>query len=225
MDHRQPRRARHPARCARAGPEPSLGPAPTVRPALRSRRPAWSGADVGRPPRGPALGFSARHAARPGDRRAAPRGGGPRGHGWVRSPRRVSRSCSPARRRGAHRGERAGERSRVGPAPEVDKLLLQGDLTGIVPGRPSGPLERLLEDAADVESRGAAITVRFTPESLTRAFDAGRTADDLLAELAAHSRAPLPSRSTTSSVTPPGATVDCAWAPHRATSAPRTPRC
>jgi hypothetical protein len=76
--------------------------------------------------------------------------------------------------------------------PEVDDLLLQGDLTGIVPGRPSAALERLVEDAAEVESRGAAITVRFTPESLTRAFDAGRTADDLLAELAAHSRAALP---------------------------------
>lgn len=76
--------------------------------------------------------------------------------------------------------------------PEVDDLLLQGDLTGIVPGRPSTALERLLEDAAEVESRGAAITVRFTPESLTRAFDAGRSAEDLLAELAAHSRTPLP---------------------------------
>ncbi|MFF3065911.1 helicase-associated domain-containing protein [Oerskovia sp. NPDC057915] len=76
--------------------------------------------------------------------------------------------------------------------PEVDDLLLQGDLTGIVPGRPSTALERLLEDAAEVESRGAAITVRFTPESLTRAFDAGRTADDLLADLAGHSRASLP---------------------------------
>ncbi|MFD6164119.1 helicase-associated domain-containing protein [Oerskovia sp. NPDC060287] len=76
--------------------------------------------------------------------------------------------------------------------PEVDELLVQGDLTGIVPGRPSGALERLLEDAADVESRGAAITVRFTPESLTRAFDAGRSAEDLLTELAAHSRTPLP---------------------------------
>ncbi|MFJ4106904.1 helicase-associated domain-containing protein [Oerskovia enterophila] len=76
--------------------------------------------------------------------------------------------------------------------PEVDELLVQGDLTGIVPGRPSAALERLLEDAADVESRGAAITVRFTPESLTRAFDAGRSAEDLLTELASHSRTPLP---------------------------------
>ncbi|MBD5786627.1 helicase-associated domain-containing protein [Cellulosimicrobium terreum] len=76
--------------------------------------------------------------------------------------------------------------------PEVDDLLLQGDLTGIVPGRPSGALGRLLEVAADVESRGAATTVRFTGESVVRALDHGRTADDLLAALATHSRTPVP---------------------------------
>lgn len=76
--------------------------------------------------------------------------------------------------------------------PEVDDLLLQGDLTGIVPGRPSRTLERLVEVAADVESRGAATTVRFTPESVLRALDRGATADELLAELASHSRTPVP---------------------------------
>ncbi|WP_454042891.1 helicase-associated domain-containing protein [Cellulosimicrobium sp. Marseille-Q8652] len=76
--------------------------------------------------------------------------------------------------------------------PEVDELLLQGDLTGIVPGRPSGTLSRLVEIAADVESRGAATTVRFSAESVVRALDHGRTADDLLDDLAAHSRTPVP---------------------------------
>ncbi|MCB7136934.1 helicase-associated domain-containing protein [Cellulosimicrobium marinum] len=75
---------------------------------------------------------------------------------------------------------------------QVDEILLQGDLTGIVPGRPSGALERLVEVAADVESRGAATTVRFTAESVVRALDHGRTADDLLDDLAAHSRTPVP---------------------------------
>ena len=74
----------------------------------------------------------------------------------------------------------------------VDDLLLQGDLTGIVPGRPTPALEALLADSAAVESRGSAITVRFTPESVTRALDAGRTGDELLAELASHSRSGLP---------------------------------
>ncbi|KAJ8140681.1 hypothetical protein OY671_006132, partial [Metschnikowia pulcherrima] len=76
--------------------------------------------------------------------------------------------------------------------PEVDDLSLQGDLTGIVPGRPSRTLERLVEVAADVESRGAATTVRFTPESVSRALDRGATADESLAELASHSRTPVP---------------------------------
>ncbi|ARU50737.1 hypothetical protein CBR64_03710 [Cellulosimicrobium cellulans] len=75
---------------------------------------------------------------------------------------------------------------------EVDDLLLQGDLTGIVPGRPSRTLERLVEVAADVESRGAATTVRFTPDSVLRALDRGATADELLGDLAAHSRTPVP---------------------------------
>ncbi|WP_265522562.1 helicase-associated domain-containing protein [Oerskovia flava] len=76
--------------------------------------------------------------------------------------------------------------------PEVDDLLLQGDLTGIIPGRPSGDLERLVDAVAEVESRGAATTVRFTPDSVVRALDQGRGAEDLLTDLAAHSRTPLP---------------------------------
>lgn len=76
--------------------------------------------------------------------------------------------------------------------PAVDEILLQGDLTGVVPGRPSPELEDLLDRTAHVESRGGALTVRFTPESVRRALDAGSTADGLLAELAAHSRAGVP---------------------------------
>jgi hypothetical protein len=74
----------------------------------------------------------------------------------------------------------------------VDDLLLQADLTGIVPGRPSEDLEALLETCARVESRGGAVTVRFTPESVRGALDAGTTADDLLAALAAHTRGGVP---------------------------------
>jgi Helicase conserved C-terminal domain len=77
------------------------------------------------------------------------------------------------------------------PAP-VDDVLLQGDLTGIVPGRPTSELAALLDRSAVVESRGAAITVRFTAESVQGALDGGETADDLLARLAAHSRGRVP---------------------------------
>lgn len=76
--------------------------------------------------------------------------------------------------------------------PDVDEVLLQGDLTGIVPGRPSPGLAALLEGAAQVESRGAALTVRFTETSVRRALDTGRTAEDLLAELSRHARAGVP---------------------------------
>ncbi|MEL7976604.1 helicase-associated domain-containing protein [Isoptericola sp. F-RaC21] len=76
--------------------------------------------------------------------------------------------------------------------PEVDEVLLQGDLTGIVPGRPSQALALLLERSADVESRGAATTVRFSPSSVTRALDHGTTADELLEALAERSRVPVP---------------------------------
>ncbi|HWV77024.1 MAG TPA: helicase-associated domain-containing protein [Isoptericola sp.] len=84
------------------------------------------------------------------------------------------------------------EALRAALPPEVDEVLLQGDLTGIVPGRPSQALAVLLERSADVESRGAATTVRFSPASVTRALDHGTTADELLDALASRSRVPVP---------------------------------
>ncbi|MBT0993108.1 helicase-associated domain-containing protein [Cellulomonas sp. DKR-3] len=79
-----------------------------------------------------------------------------------------------------------------GLAPEVEDLLVQGDLTGIVPGRPSAALEALIERTAVVESRGGALTVRFTPESVRGALDDGLTADEVLERLAGHARGGLP---------------------------------
>lgn len=74
----------------------------------------------------------------------------------------------------------------------VDDVIVQGDLTGIVPGRPSSGLAALLEACADVDSRGAALTVRFTVDSIGRALEAGWTADELLTRLRGASRQPLP---------------------------------
>lgn len=74
--------------------------------------------------------------------------------------------------------------------PEVDELIVQGDLTGVVPGRPTPALAALLTDAAELESRGGGLTVRFSPASLRRAVAAGRT--DVLADLRRHSITPLP---------------------------------
>ncbi|MFD4571781.1 helicase-associated domain-containing protein [Streptomyces sp. NPDC058417] len=77
------------------------------------------------------------------------------------------------------------------PEP-LDHVLLQADLTAVAPG----PLHRPLADAlgvlADVESKGGATVYRFTPASVRRALDAGRSASDLHAFLAAHSRTPVP---------------------------------
>ncbi|HLV04656.1 MAG TPA: helicase-associated domain-containing protein [Actinomycetaceae bacterium] len=77
------------------------------------------------------------------------------------------------------------------PEP-VEEILIQGDLTAVVPGRPTRELAGLLEQVADVESRGAALTVRFTAESVRRALDAGHEAGELLARLATVSRTPVP---------------------------------
>lgn len=74
----------------------------------------------------------------------------------------------------------------------VDEMVLQGDLTGIVPGRPTPELAELLEVAAQVESRGAAVTVRFTEDSVRRALDAGIDGEDLLARLSRFARAGVP---------------------------------
>ncbi len=76
--------------------------------------------------------------------------------------------------------------------PEVEDLVIQADLTGVVPGRPSPGLDELLEACADVESRGSALTVRFTARSVARALGAGLTADELLGRLRSHARAGVP---------------------------------
>ncbi|MFV0253598.1 MAG: helicase-associated domain-containing protein [Beutenbergiaceae bacterium] len=77
------------------------------------------------------------------------------------------------------------------PQP-VSELIIQGDLTGIVPGRPTAELATLLDLCAEVENRGAALQVRFTAASIGRALEAGWSADDLLTALSDASVAPLP---------------------------------
>lgn len=75
--------------------------------------------------------------------------------------------------------------------PPVDEVLLDSDLTATIPGRPSERLIALLS-WADVVSRGAALTLRFTAATVRRAMAAGLDADDLLALLAETSRSPVP---------------------------------
>ncbi|MFI6037702.1 helicase C-terminal domain-containing protein [Streptomyces sp. NPDC051315] len=77
------------------------------------------------------------------------------------------------------------------PEP-LDHVLLQADLTAVAPGPLRRPLADVLGVLADVESKGGATVYRFTPASVRRSLDAGRTASDLHAFLAEHSRTPVP---------------------------------
>lgn len=77
------------------------------------------------------------------------------------------------------------------PEP-LNEVILQPDLTAIAPGPLETPLAQTLAVAADVESKGGATVYRFTPESVRRALDAGRSAAELHAFLGQHSRTPVP---------------------------------
>jgi hypothetical protein len=77
------------------------------------------------------------------------------------------------------------------PEP-LDHVLLQADLTAVAPGPLERPLAAMLDVLADVESKGGATVYRFTPGSVRRALDAGRSASDLHAFLTEHSRTPVP---------------------------------
>ncbi|MGW3624290.1 helicase-associated domain-containing protein [Streptomyces sp. NPDC000880] len=77
------------------------------------------------------------------------------------------------------------------PEP-LDHILLQADLTAVAPGPLQRPLAETLAVLADVESKGGATVYRFTPASVRRALDAGKSASDLHTFLATHSRTPVP---------------------------------
>ena len=74
----------------------------------------------------------------------------------------------------------------------VEMILVQSDLTAIVPGRPTPALAALLERTSVVESRGGALTVRFTPESVRGALDVGYRAEEITQEIGRYSPTPLP---------------------------------
>lgn len=74
----------------------------------------------------------------------------------------------------------------------VEEILLQADLTAIVPGRPTREIEELLVRTSEIESRGSGLTTRFTTASLSRAVEQGLRAEELLAALREASRTPVP---------------------------------
>jgi hypothetical protein len=74
------------------------------------------------------------------------------------------------------------------PAP-VDAVVVQADLTVVIPGPPEPTLAAELAMVADAES---AAVQRVTPGSVRRALDAGYAASDLHALFARRSRTPVP---------------------------------
>lgn len=76
--------------------------------------------------------------------------------------------------------------------PPVDHLLVQADLSVVVPGPPEPGLAAELALVADHESAGGASVYRVTPESIRRALDAGHTAADLHGLFGRRSRTPVP---------------------------------
>jgi len=71
-------------------------------------------------------------------------------------------------------------------------VILQSDLTAVVSGQPPAAVARLLGAAAVSEARGVAGVWRFSQASVRAALDAGWTAAQLRAELAALSDRPVP---------------------------------
>jgi hypothetical protein len=71
-------------------------------------------------------------------------------------------------------------------------VILQSDLTAVVTGQPSAAVSRLLAATAVKEAHGDATVWRFTPLSVRAAFDAGWSADELLAELGALTEREIP---------------------------------
>ncbi|MFV0427135.1 MAG: helicase-associated domain-containing protein [Beutenbergiaceae bacterium] len=101
--------------------------------------------------------------------------------------------ADPARQVLDHDGVEPAAQALAALYPEpISDLIVQSDLTGIVPGRPTPELAALLEACADIESRGAALQVRFTSASVARALEHGWSAPDLLAELTEAALGPLP---------------------------------
>jgi hypothetical protein len=77
------------------------------------------------------------------------------------------------------------------PAP-VDHVVVQADLSVVVPGPPEPELAAELDMVAEPESAGGASVFRVTTASVRRALDVGYTAADLHALFRRRSRTPVP---------------------------------
>ncbi|GFH38819.1 helicase-associated domain-containing protein [Streptomyces pacificus] len=76
--------------------------------------------------------------------------------------------------------------------PATATAGIGADLTAVVAGTPSARTAALLDSVADRESGGTASVWRFSAGSVRRALDAGRTCEDITADLSAVAAGPLP---------------------------------
>ncbi|PZS16146.1 MAG: hypothetical protein DLM54_11620, partial [Acidimicrobiales bacterium] len=78
-------------------------------------------------------------------------------------------------------------------APAVtSRILLQADLTAVATGELAASVRQELALLADLESSGGATVCRFSETSMRRAFDAGRSAQDVMTFLEAHATKGVP---------------------------------
>jgi hypothetical protein len=76
--------------------------------------------------------------------------------------------------------------------PITSQFVIQADLTAVAPGPLALSVRSEIELLADLESSGAATVYRFGEQSLRRAYDAGRSANQILAFLTAHATKGVP---------------------------------
>ena len=78
-------------------------------------------------------------------------------------------------------------------APETaSELVVQADLTALAPGELPAAVRAELELMADVESKGVATVYRFSEHSVLRAFEAGRSDQEILGFLERHAPRGVP---------------------------------
>ncbi|MFG2574661.1 helicase-associated domain-containing protein [Streptomyces sp. NPDC048481] len=137
------------------------------------------------------LGAGAATVARPAAAGAVPAGPGDKLPAHHRAAAPSGAASAPGPEQAVATAAAARLLAPLLPEP-LDHVLLQADLTAVAPGPLRRPLADVLSVLADVESKGGATVYRFTPGSVRRALDAGRSASDLHAFLAEHSRTPVP---------------------------------
>lgn len=119
-------------------------------------------------------------------------------------PERVTALCGEARTFGAlaptpstplrallEREDVAAATRELVPA-EIDAVIAQADLTILAPGPLPPAMAAVLESFAELESPGLASVWRVSDASVRRAFDGGRTAEELKTWLEAHTLGEVP---------------------------------